>query len=189
MEKEITPFEIDTVMEYWQDITQDPQYISTETQIEMDKVISILKILQSEGKIKFDMTDKIIKFNEMVDPQTLKSLNITKRDDSKYFFTKKKINKIYDSFIFDLVVHDMELVYDILLRVNCTLSIKGKEYPFVIIWESDDKVYYATTEGKDTIKKIMNSIGDNIQRFHQLTLKVLTENVPDDLWEYRAQNN
>lgn len=189
MEKDLTPYEIDTIMEYWQDVSQDPQYISSETNIDLNVVVSILKLLQSEGKIKFDMKDNILKFNEMVHPEVLKSLKIGQKDKSKYFFNKKRIDRIYDAIIFDVVAYSMEMDGDTAVRIDCLATVKGKEYPFIIEWTIDDEVYYGSKEGKAVVENLRRELGDNINRFDQTTLKILNENLPEDFWQYRSQHN
>ncbi len=63
-----TPVEIEEVLNVYQDESQDPNYISESTGIELGKVISILTHLQSQGDIEdFGIVvseNKVLMFNE-----------------------------------------------------------------------------------------------------------------------------
>ena len=51
----------------------------------------------------------IKRINELIDQQVLNDLNIKKIDRSKYFFSHKEINQLYDAHIFEILVKDMNL--------------------------------------------------------------------------------
>jgi hypothetical protein len=192
MNIDFTAGELETVLEYWKDVSQDPEYISQETGLEIEKIISILETLQEEGKIKnYEpvMNERIRRFFEMVDPGAFNSLKLNQfNSHNKYFFNKKKIDKIYDAIIFDIVVKTMEMDNNCVI-FDCVVDHKSKEYPFLMVYDADEQVYYGSRDGKQVVQELREALGDNMERFDQTTMKILHENLPEDFWEVVSKHN
>ena len=192
MNIDFTAGELETVLGYWKDVSQDTEYISQETGLELEKIYSILDTLQEEGKIKnYEpvMNERIRRFFEMVDPEAFKSLNLGQfASNNKYLFNKKKIDRIYDAMIFDIVVKTMEMDNNCVI-FDCVVDHKGKEYPFLMVYDSEEQVYYGSKDGKQVIQELRDSLGDNMERFNQTTMKILQENLPEDFWEVVSKHN
>ena len=191
MNTDFTAGELENVLEYWKDISQDPEYISKETGLEINKILSILDILKKEGKIENyePVIEKILLFREMIEPSIFNKLNLRQfNDTSKYLFNKKKINKVYDAKIFDIVVKSMEMNNNY-VEFDCVIDYKGIDYPFLLDYDSEDQVYYGSREGKKIITELRNKLGDNIEILHQTTLKIIEENLPKDFWEVISKHN
>ena len=96
-----TTVEIEEVLNLYQDESQNPEYISESSGIEIDKVLAILNHLQKQGDItgfqkierkKNLNEDRILLFSEaIIDPEVLKSLKLDKFNDKRYFFDEKEI--------------------------------------------------------------------------------------------------
>ena len=100
--------ELETIMEYWQDISQDPEYISRELNMNIKKVNQILSELQSNGDIEGYILEE-----GAVNPEMSRILNLSQfSKDEKYFFKKKNIGMFYDKHIFLIEVDIMKMVDD-----------------------------------------------------------------------------
>jgi DNA-binding Lrp family transcriptional regulator len=192
MNIDFTTGELETVLGYWKDVSQDTEYISQETGLELEKIYSILDTLQEEGKIKnYEpvMNERIRRFFEMVDPETYQSLKLGQfTSHNKYFFNKKKIDRIYDAMIFDIVVKTMEMDNNCVI-FDCVVDHKSKEYPFLMVYDADEQVYYGSRDGKQVVQELREALGDNMERFDQTTMKILHENLPEDFWEVVSKHN
>lgn len=174
-------YNIDKVMEYWNDISQDIDFISSELKLDKKTIINILKKLQKEGKVEYETIE------ESINPDIKNSLNL-KHFSNNYTFKNKKINKLYDSIIFDIYVKSVESFIDNII-FDCELTFKNKTYSFIISYDSDENVYYASLDGKDSIKKLLSIMNDNLERLHQSTMKIINDNIPTDYWEGKVKQN
>ena len=185
---DISANEMETVMEYWQDISQDPQYISKELNMNIKKVSQILHKLQNNGDIEGYLIDESI-----VDPETSKILNLSQfssKDDNKYFFTKKKIDMCYDKFTFLIEAKSMEIIdNNTAVIINCVVTIKNKDFDFFIYYNKKDEVFYGSHDGQEVVENIRESLGDNMEDFDNMTAKVLHDALPEDFWEVRDSKN
>jgi hypothetical protein len=178
---EITPYEIEVVMEYWNDITQDVEVISSETGMDMDKVKHILSKLQGEEKIEN------FRIDESVDPETGKILKV-RHFGSDYNFSKKRIDRVYDSIIFNIEVKSMEAGNEQVI-FECLVNFKHRQIPFYMVYDIEENVYYGSPEGKDTVTELRKSLGDNIEMFDQTTFKIISDLIPEDYWEGKIKQN
>jgi len=174
-------YEMDKVMEYWNDITQDIGLISQELEIPENKVREILTQLQTENKIdNFEIL-------ESVDPETGNILKL-KHFGPEYSFSKRKINKLYDALIFEIEVRTMEADNESVV-FDCEVNYKNRKYSFLIVYDAQEEVFYGSRDGEKTVRELMEALGENIERFHQTTLKIINELLPDDYWEGKNKQN
>lgn len=174
-------YEMDKVMEYWNDITQDIRLISQELEIPENKVREILTQLQTENKIEnFEIL-------ESVDPETGNILKL-KHFGPEYTFSKRNVNKLYDALIFDIEVKTMEADNESVV-FDCEVNYKNRKYPFLMVYDTQEQVFYGSREGKETVRELMDALGENEERFHQTTLKIINELLPEDYWEGKNKQN
>lgn len=193
-----TTVEIEEVLGIYQDESQDPEYISESTGLELEKVLMILEHLQSQGDIKnFNKIerkkilseDRIILFSETyVDLEVIKSLKLDKLDDKKYFFSEKEIQEVYDAHIFEIKA-EKAVIQSWGLIISLTVTHKMRDYEISMIYTPDENVYYADQEGLETIKSLKNALGDNWEFFHEVTNQILNDHFPKDFWEVRLMRN
>lgn len=184
----LNPVEIEQVLEYWSDISQDVDLISRELEIDRVKVIEILEHLQMDGQIKnykpMKMDeDRILKFNELVNELGVK--------DDRYFYKEKKINQAYDLYAFIIEVYTILFSPNGYLDISVAVEYNGSKYPFKIVYYSDDTIYHTTTK-KDTIKmrEIMEILGEeNAEKLKEGLDDILDSLVPDDFWKVRSDSN
>lgn len=187
--------DMEDVLEYWQDISQDPKFISNETGLTIDKVVQILNTLQKRGDItgftpiekKYKVQeDRILLFNELVSPGVFKSLGLDKMDksstDKDYFFTEKEIDEVYDAHIFE--IRAIKIISKSgMLIIPIEVSAKGMNYNIFIVYTSDEDVFYGSEDGDKTINDIKTLIGTNWDIFEDTVNQIIDENIPVDYWD------
>jgi biopolymer transport protein ExbD len=55
--------EIDLIHSYWKDQSQDPEFISQDTGIDLEKVMEILELLSNQGNSSMKSTFFLLPFN------------------------------------------------------------------------------------------------------------------------------
>lgn len=187
--------DMEDVLEYWQDISQDPKFISNETGLSIDKVVQILNTLQKRGDItgftpiekKYKVQeDRILLFNELVSPGVFKSLGLDKMDksstDKDYFFTEKEIDEVYDAHIFE--IRAIKIVSKSgMLIIPIEVSVKSMNYNIFIVYTSDEDVFYGSEDGDKTINDIKTLLGANWDIFEDTVSQIIDENIPVDYWD------
>ena len=195
--EDFTMSDMDDVLEYWQDVSQDPKFISNETGIELNKVIQILDTLERRGdisgfkKIERKMEGKILLFEDL-NPETAKLLKlsqITKGTGNKdYFFDEKDINEVYDAHVFEIRTKKVYVSGDIIV-FPITLTHKGQDYEMLLLYTSDDDVLYGSKD-KDGVLEVRKALGDqNIEILNDTTLQIVNDHIPQDFWEVRNRQN
>jgi hypothetical protein len=191
MEQKYSATELEEVLNLWHQ-TQDTDIISKEMEMTIDKIEDMLNYLQRNGEIDdWDPTNQEIE--ESVDSETSKILKLHQFDvvnKDKYFFTKKNIGKFYDTHIFMIDVKDMEMLSsDNAVKINCVVSVKNKDYNFFIYYNVEEEVFYGSPNGESEVKEMREELGDNMERFDQITMKILGDLLPEDFWERRSREN
>ena len=195
--EDFTMSDMEDVLEYWQDVSQDPKFISNETGMELDKVIQILDTLQRRGdisgfkKIEKKMEGKILLFEDL-NPEIAKSLKLstlTKGTGNKdYFFEEKDIDEVYDAHVFEIRTKKVYVSGDIIV-FPITLTHKGQDYEMFLLYTSDDDVLYGSKD-KDGVLEVRKALGDqNIEILNDTTLQIVNDHIPQDFWEVRNRQN
>lgn len=193
--EDFTMNDMENVLEYWQDVSQDPKFISNETDISIDKVIQILHTLQKRGDIsgfspiekKYKSNEsKILLFNELVSADAFKSLGLDKVDksseDKDYFFDEKEIDEVYDTHIFE--VRAIKIVSKPgMLLIPIEISVKGDNYNMFIVYTTEDDVFYGAEDGEESINNIKMAIGSNWDMFEDVVDQIVDEHIPSDYWD------
>lgn len=189
--EDFTMNDMEDVLEYWQDISQDPKFISNETGLPIGKVVQILNTLQKRGDIsgfspieKKYNENKVLLFNELVSTDVFKSLELDKMDKSKdkdYFFDEKVIDEVYDTHIFE--VRAIKIVSKSrMLIIPIEVSVKSRDYNMFIAYTADEDVIVGS-EMEETINDIKKSIGSNWNMFEDIIDQIIEENIPTDYWD------
>ena len=191
MEHKFSATQLEEILNLWQQ-TQDTEIISNEMNLSIDKIEDMLDYLQENGQID-DWNHQIEEIEESVDPETSKILKLHQfgaENKNKYFFTNRKIDKFYDTHIFMIDVKDMEmLTKDNAVKINCVVTIKNKDYDFFLYYNHDEEVFFGSPNGKEEVEEMREALGDNMERFHQITMKIIEDLLPEDFWERRSREN
>jgi len=200
--EDFTLNDMEIVLEYWQDVSQDPEFIAKETDLDLNKVIQILHTLQKRGDIsgfsritirKSNVNeDKVFLFEELMDTEIRKSLKLDQltktRDDKDYFFDEKEINKVYDAHIFEVKVTKAVLQQSVLI-IPLEVTVKGKDYDMFMVYLPDENVYYGSKEGEKTVQSLREVLGNNWNLFDEVTEQILNDHIPLDFWEVKNMQN
>lgn len=194
--EDFTMSDMEDILEYWQDVSQDPKFISNETGMELDKVIQILDTLQRRGdisgfkKIEKKMEGKILLFEDL-NPETVKSLKLSQltKSGSEYFFDEKDIDMVYDAHIFEVRTTKMYFEKNLVI-IPLNITYKNQDYKMVMLYTPNDEVFYGTDNGKNGISKVKEALGEqNMEIFDDVTLQIINERIPVDFWEVRDRQN
>jgi hypothetical protein len=200
--EDFTHSDMEDVLEYWQDISQDTEFISQETGLDINKVIQILDTLQKRGDIsgfnRIDRRkptvneDKVLLFEELMDPEMRKELKLDQltktHDDKDYFFDEKEIGEVYDAHIFE--VKAIKAVYQQgLIIIPLEVTVKGKDYDMFMVYSPDENVYYGGPEGEKTVQSLRDVLGPNWNLFDEVTEQILNNHIPLDFWEVKKIQN
>jgi len=196
-----TTVEIEEVLSIFQDESQDPEYISESTGMEIEKVLSILNHLQSQGDIqgfnkierKMNISeDKVILFSEsIISPDLRKELKIDQlvkgSKDKNYFFDEKDINEVYNAHIFEIKV--TKVIYqNAVVIFPLVVTIKNHDFEMFMVYHPDENVYYASEKGESLIK-LKSLLGNNSELFDEVTERILNDHIPQDFWEVKNIQN
>ena len=135
---------------------------------------------------------RIKKVNELLDPETLRRLNIKpiKRED--YFFGDKEVNKIYDAHIFEIIVKSMKMeTGGKAVLIDLLVSYKLKEYGVGIVYMDDENVFYGSMyESEYGIEELREDMGEsNMEVFDDVTEQIINDLIPEDFWEIRTRES
>jgi hypothetical protein len=200
--EDFTLSDMEDVLEYWQDVSQDPEFISKETDLDLNTVIQILHTLQKRGDISgFSRIsrrkpnvneDRVLLFEELVDPELAKALKLDQltktHDDKDYFFDEKEINEVYDAHIFEVKVLKAVLQQSVLI-ITLEVTTKGKDYDMFMVYAADENVYYGSKEGEKTVEALRQALGANWDLFDEVTERILNDHIPQDFWEVKNIQN
>ena len=134
----------------------------------------------------------IKRIDELIDQQVLSDLNIKKIDRSKYFFSHKEINQLYDAHIFEILVKDMNLdTGGKAVLINLLVTYKFKDYGVGIIYMDDENVFYADlTDEELGITDLRQDMGEsNMEIFNDVTEQIIDELIPIDFWQIRLRES
>lgn len=134
----------------------------------------------------------IKRINELIDQQVLNDLNIKKIDRSKYFFSHKEINQLYDAHIFEILVKDMNLdTGGKAVLINLLVTYKFKDYGVGILYMDDENVFYADlTDQELGITDLRQDMGEsNMEIFNDVTEQIINELIPIDFWQIRLRES
>ena len=134
----------------------------------------------------------IKRINELIDQQVLNDLNIKKIDRSKYFFSHKEINQLYDAHIFEILVKDMNLdTGGKAVLINLLVTYKFKDYGVGILYMDDENVFYADlTDQELGITDLRQDMGEsNMEIFNDVTEQIIDELIPIDFWQIRLRES
>ena len=134
----------------------------------------------------------IKRINELIDQQVLNDLNIKKIDRSKYFFSHKEINQLYDAHIFEILVKDMNLdTGGKAVLINLLVTYKFKDYGVGILYMDDENVFYADlTDEELGVSDLRQDMGEsNMEIFNDVTEQIIDELIPIDFWQIRLRES
>lgn len=134
----------------------------------------------------------IKRINELIDQQVLNDLNIKKIDRSKYFFSHKEINQLYDAHIFEILVKDMNLdTGGKAVLINLLVTYKFKDYGVGILYMDDENVFYGDlTDEEFGITELRQDMGEsNMEIFNDVTEQIIDELIPIDFWQIRLRES
>lgn len=186
--------EIDLIFGYWKDISQDPEFISQDTGIDLDRVNKILQFLSSQRKIKDFISNesKVLSFNELMDPELSIELGLPSFqkniDDKDYFFDEKEVNKTWDEDIIKIHVSSVKFDGDSLI-FDTIVTISGKDFPIFILVGFDSSVEFGSPKGMEYVDDFMDSLGAEFEYFQDMFDDVYDEVIPQDFWEIRSKMN
>ena len=186
--------EIDLIFGYWKDISQDPEFISQDTGIDLDRVNKILQLLSSQKKIKDFVfnENKILFFNELMDPELSIKLGLPSfqkdPDDKDYFFNIKDVNKTWDEDIIKIEVLTIKFDGDSLV-FDTVVTISGKEFPIYILVDFESNVQFGSPNGIEYVDDFIDALGAELEYFQDMFDDVYDELIPDDFWELRSKMN
>ena len=200
--EDFTLNDMENVLEYWQDVSQDPEFIAKETDLDLNTVIQILHTLQKRGDISgFSKItrrkpnvneDKVLLFEELMDPEMRKALKLDQltktHDDKDYFFDEKEINEVYDAHIFEVKAIKVVLQQSVLI-IPLEVTVKGKDYDMFMVYSADENVYYGSKEGEKTVQSLREVLGNNWNLFDEVTEQILNDHIPLDFWEVKNMQN
>lgn len=134
----------------------------------------------------------IKRINELIDQQVLNNLNIKKIDRSKYFFSHKEINQLYDAHIFEILVKDMNLdTGGKAVLINLLVTYKFKDYGVGVLYMDDENVFYADlTDEELGISDLRQDMGEsNMEIFNDVTEQIIDQLIPADFWQIRLRES
>lgn len=177
--KKHSNYDIDLVQSFWVDSSQDVDWICDQIGFSKKKVEEILNYLSNEGMIEgWSVSESIINKDDFPD-----------KNDKRYFYDKKEINEEYDNNIFQILAKTIYVneTNDGLL-IDCLVSYKHLDYPIVIIYFSDEEMYYGS-RGKEW-DELVKALGPRYTKFLESLLhQILKDNVPDNFWKVRGIHN
>ena len=186
--------EIDTIHSLWMDTSQDPEFISQETGIELDKVLDILKFLSSKGKIKNFKIDesKILLYEELVDIDDYFALDLdklsTKQDDTDYFFSDMDLNKNFMKGPFTVLVRSKHFQQDYVV-LDLDVTYLDETYPLFMYYDREERVFFLTPGQPEVLDIFLEDLGDNVYKFYEFSDEILDKIIPFDFWETRTKFN
>lgn len=134
----------------------------------------------------------IRRIDELIDQEVLNHLNIKKIDRSKYFFSHKEINQLYDAQIFEVLVKDMNLdTGGKAVLINLLVTYKFKDYGVGILYMDDENVFYGDlTDEELGVSDLRQDMGEsNMEIFNDVTEQIINELIPVDFWEIRLRES
>jgi hypothetical protein len=176
------------------DTSQDPEFISQETGIELDKVLDILKFLSSKGKIKDFKIDesKILLYEELVDIDDYFALDLdklsTKQDDTDYFFSDMDLNKNFMKGPFTVLVRSKHFQQDYVV-LDLDVTYLDETYPLFMYYDREERVFFLTPGQPEVLDIFLEDLGDNVYKFYGFSDEILDKIIPFDFWETRAKFN
>jgi hypothetical protein len=186
--------EIDLIFGYWKDISQDPEFISQDTEIELDRVNKILQLLSDQRKIKDFIYNesKVLSFNELMDPELSIELGLPSFqkdiDDKDYFFDKKEVNKTWDEDVVKIYVYNVRFDGDSLI-FKTKITIYDNEFDIDMWVDYDENVEFGSEKGPEYIDSFEVAIEDELEYFQDMFFDIYDEIIPDDFWETRSKIN
>jgi hypothetical protein len=187
--------EIDLIFGYWKDISQDPEFISQDTEIDLDRVNKILQLLSDQRKIKDFIYNesKVLSFNELMDPELSIELGLPSFqkdiDDKDYFFDKKEVNKTWDKGVIKIYVYNVSFDGETLM-FKTKITIYEDEFDIYIFFDDDENVEFGSEKDVD-----LDDFDLKIERFlkeeyfQDMFFDIYDEIIPDDFWETRSKIN
>ncbi|NBO22312.1 hypothetical protein EBU94_03075 [bacterium] len=177
--------EMEEVLDLWQNVSKDPEYISKDMGITLEKVHVILNELSNRGDIK-DYEEKIVRFDEMyLDDETRKKLDLERLQGFKHLYD------VYFGDGFEIHLISMVKSKDM---VSIFFSI-STDYvlPVVIrmVYTPDDNVWFIGPGLEDGDHEECKRMLDHIKnlgkekKFHILTNKILSDLLPSDYWSLK----
>lgn len=186
--------EIELIHSLWVDTSQDPEYISEETGIDIKKVMEILELLSKQGKIKnFKMDEsKILLYEELLDLDDYFELGLdkisTSMEDTDYFFSDIDLNKRFSKPPFTIFVKSKHLRQDFIV-MDSVVTYLDRRYPMLIYVDRLDRVYFQTPSQPKKIDEFMESLSSDKSKFYGFCDEILDEIIPFDFWETRDKFN
>lgn len=186
--------EIDIIHSLWMDTSQDPEFISQETGINLDKVLGILEFLTAKGKIKnFEIDEsKILLYEELVDIDDYFALGLDKlstdKDDTDYFFSDMDLNKTFVKGPFTVLVRSKHFQQDYVV-LDLDVSYMDETYPIFLYYDREERVFFLTPGQPEVLDIFLEDLGDNLYNFYGFTDEILDKIIPYDFWETRAKFN
>jgi len=186
--------EIDLIHAYWQDQSQDPEFISEDTGIDLDRVMEILQILSKEGKIKDFQIDesKILLYEELVDLDDYFALDLdkisTKGNDTDYFFSDMDLNKTFNKGPFTVLVRSKHFQQDYVI-LDMDVSYMDETYPIFMYYDRTERVFFLTPNDTEILEIFYDHLGENLKKFHLFCEEILDRLIPFDFWDTRAKFN
>lgn len=193
--------DIENVLSYWVDVSQDPVFISQETGISLETVLLILEHLQSSGNInnfskiekrKVINEDRILLFEELVDQITSDRLKLNQLtqgfDNKQYFFGHKEINEIYDAYKLEVLVKSVDLI-SLGVQFHIIVTHNDMKYDMYVYYDSNEEVWYGSQKGEGEVERLQDALGNDMETLNDVTRKIITDIIPDDFWEVRSNKS
>ena len=175
--------EMEEVLELWQNVSKDAEYIAKDMELPVERIHEILKELSQRGDI-LDYEEKILTFNEIyIDSESKRKMGLdavpgqTNLYDVYYsqhytVYTVAMVKK-KDCVSVWLIVHT-HLTRNVEIRMD---------------YESSEYVYYRTAGSEKSDYDDLESLEGYIaatntkKEFDDITEKILNDLIPSDYWE------
>lgn len=186
--------EVELVYSYWNDYSQDVDFISFETGIEKEKVKAILDRLKKTGKIKDIIFNesKVISFDEMLDIDDYFGLGLDKistdENDKEYFFQDENVNKNFQKGPIGILVRSKHFMHDSVV-LDLDVSYMDETYPIFMYYDRNEQVHFSTPIQPEVLDIFFEDLGENLNKFFEFSQEVLDKIIPFDFWETRAKFN
>lgn len=179
--------EMEEVLELWQNVSKDPEYISKDMEISVERVHEILEELSSRGDI-LDYEVKILKLDEMfLDDKTRREVGIVNIESSK------NLDDIYYCKEFTIYMVGINIYKDVVL-IFMLVATKLNDIPLGMrmAYTRDELVYFqpfldGEEENFELLKRNLNILG-KYDEFENKTKQIVEDLLPNDFWKIKQKS-
>jgi len=179
--------EMEEVLELWQNVSKDPNYISKDMEISIERVHEILEELSSRGDI-LDYEVKILKLDEMyLDDKTRREVGIINIE------SYKSLDDVYYCDGFTIFMVAMNIYKDVVLIFMLVSTKLNKNLLGMrMAYRNNDIVYFQPfLEGEEEdfklLERNLKTLG-KYNEFKEKTEEIVNDLLPIDFWKIKQKN-